>query len=135
MRRRVNVQLLLVLSVSTCLLSGCVRRTVKINTDPQGALLWLNDREIGRSPASMDFTWYGDYSLVARKDGFETLDTHFRVKRPWYQAPGIDFFAEVLYPKKLHDVHERSFTLTPATQPTDEELMDRSEEFRVQSVE
>lgn len=131
-RRMVGCLLLCAASVAA---GGCVRRTVTINTDPQGALVWLNDREIGRSPASMDFTWYGDYSLVARKEGYETLDTHFRVKRPWYQVPGIDFLAEVVSPRKRHDVHERSFTLTPATEPTDEELKDRSESFRVQSVE
>ncbi|MCP4263659.1 MAG: PEGA domain-containing protein, partial [Planctomycetes bacterium] len=53
---------LLVISLSvSLLLSGCVERKLTINTEPQGALVILNDEEIGTSPVTVSFEWYGDY--------------------------------------------------------------------------
>ena len=104
--RRVGY-LLLILPV---LLSfGCVRRTVTINTDPQGARVILNDEEVGTSPVSVDFTWYGDYDVIIRHEAYETLHTHKRIKAPWYQVPPIDFFAEAFVPFTIHDRHEMCF--------------------------
>ena len=48
--------------------SGCVRRTIKITTEPPGARVFLNDQEVGRSEVSTDFLWYGDYDVVVRKE-------------------------------------------------------------------
>jgi len=33
-------------------LTGCVERKLTINTEPQGALVVLNDEEIGQSPVT-----------------------------------------------------------------------------------
>jgi hypothetical protein len=114
---------------------GCVRRTLKITTEPPGALVHLNDQEIGRSPTEVDFTWYGDYDVVVRKEGYETLCTSWNVKAPWYQVIPMDFFAEVLWPGKVHDVHEGHFELTAAEAPTSEELADRAVEFRERAMD
>jgi len=75
---------------------GCVRRTLTINSDPQGALVYLNDAEVGRTPVSVDFLWYGDYDVILRKEGYATLQTNERVNEPWYQVPPIDFREELL---------------------------------------
>ena len=47
--------------VACLCLTGCVRRTISISSEPAGALCWLNGREIGRTPLSVDFIYYGDY--------------------------------------------------------------------------
>lgn len=104
--------------------SGCVRRTVTINTEPQGATVILNDEIIGTSPVSRDFMWYGDYDVIIRKAGFETLKTHHRLDTPWYQLPGIDFVSEVLVPFEIHDQREMAFALEPE-QPVDREQLVR----------
>jgi hypothetical protein len=52
----------LILGVSA---SGCVERWLTINTEPQGALVTLNDEEIGVSPVTVSFEWY-DTSQTAR---------------------------------------------------------------------
>ena len=99
-----------------------------------GALVYLNDEEVGKSPVTTDFTWYGDYDLIARLDGHQTLSTHFVVKRPWYQVPPLDFFAEVLWPGHVVDRHHRRFELAP-TQPTDRaELVDRAQAFQQRAL-
>jgi len=109
---------------------GCVRRTVTINTDPQGARVVLNDEEVGTSPVSVDFVWYGDYDVILRKEGYETVHAHHKLTPPWYQVPPIDFFAEVLCPLKLHDQQQMSFGLEPA-QPIDRaQLLEHAKEVR-----
>ncbi len=110
--------------------SGCVRRTLTIETAPCGALVYLNDEEVGRSPVTTDFLWYGDYDVVIRKEGYKTLHTHQPIDAPWYQIPPIDFFAEVLYAGKVHDARVFSYTLEPEQLPGREELLQRAEELR-----
>jgi hypothetical protein len=49
--------------------TGCVRRRVTITTAPEGASVILNDEEIGTSPVTVDFIWYGDYDVIVRRPG------------------------------------------------------------------
>jgi hypothetical protein len=105
-----------------------------IRTEPAGALVFLNDQEVGRSPASVDFLWYGDYDLILRKDGFQTLQTHVKVTEPWYQIPPIDFVAEVLWPWWIHDTRSYDFALLPAETPDREEVLQRAQETRERAL-
>ena len=124
----------LALMVSVGIAGGCVRRTLTIQTEPAGALIFLNDEEIGRSPVTTDFTWYGDYDLIIRQPGYDTLKTHVEVRRPWYQVLPIDFVAEVLWPQHLVDAHTFDFSLTPA-QPTDRaSLIERAQALRERTL-
>jgi hypothetical protein len=113
---------------------GCVRRTLTITTEPPQALVFLNDQEIGRTPISTDFIWYGDYDIIIRKEGFETLKTNWQIDPPWYQIMPIDFIAEVLWPAHLHDTHERHFALSQAEPPATEELIGRAIETRERAL-
>ncbi len=110
--------------------SGCVRRTVTISTDPQGATVTLNDEVIGTTPVSTDCTWYGDYDVIVRKDGCKTLATHHKIQRPWYQYPPVDLIAEALVPFTIHDRHEMFFELEPAEPVSRDELLDNAYELR-----
>ncbi len=114
--------------------TGCVRRTVTINTDPQGATVLLNDQHVGTSPVSVDFTWYGNYDVVLRKDGYQTLKTHKRLNTPWYELPGIDFFSEVLMPFTIHDKHEMSFAMAPEEKVDRQTLLKEASEFRERTL-
>lgn len=114
--------------------AGCVRRTVSINSDPQGARVFLNDDEVGTSPVSVDFLWYGDYDVILRKPGYQALKTHYRIDPPWYQLPGIDFISEVLVPVEIHDQREATFTMTPAATPETETLINQAQTFRDQAL-
>ncbi len=115
--------------------AGCVRRTITITTEPPQALVILNDQEIGRSIVTTDFLWYGDYDVIIRKEGYETLKTHWDIKPPWYQVLPIDFFAEVLWPRYIHDRHSRHFVLEPAEPPAQEELIGRAVETRRRALD
>jgi hypothetical protein len=114
------------------LLGGCVERKLTINTEPQGAIVVLNDEEIGISPVTTSFEWYGDYDIRISKEGFETLKTHRKLKSPWYDYFPFDFFANCLNPKRIVNSYEWSFTLTPQTQPDREKLIQDAQKLRKQ---
>ena len=55
--------LIAVCLIASLFLGGCVERKLTINTEPQGAVVFLNDEEIGTSPVTASFEWYGDYNV------------------------------------------------------------------------
>ena len=122
---------LIVINLITCLLlSGCVERKLTINTQPQGAIVLLNDEEIGTSPATVSFNWYGDYNVTIRKEGFETLKTHRLLKGPWYDKFPFDFFAQILNSKRIVDSYEWSFELAPKQKINREQLIKNAQELK-----
>ena len=97
--------------------------------------MFLNDQEVGRSEVTTDFLWYGDYDLVIRKKGYETVKTNWEVKPPWYQHIPIDFFAEVLWPGHIHDVHSKHVMLEPEELPASEKLIERADQARNRALD
>lgn len=119
-------------AMTILILSGCVERKLTINTKPQGAVVILNDEEIGTSPVTVSFNWYGDYNVAIRKEGYETLKTHRELKGPWYDAFPFDFFAQIVNPERIVDSYEWSFELKEKQQPTREQLIQNAEELKSQ---
>lgn len=113
---------------------GCVRRTLTIETDPQGASVTLNDEDIGPTPVSRDFTWYGDYDVVIRKPGYQTLQTHIIVQPPWYEISPLDLFADVFWPGRIHDHRRHAFTLNPRVAPEPDEVVARALQLRDEAL-
>jgi len=118
--------------IASLLLSGCVERKLTINTEPQGAIVVLNDEEIGTSPVTTSFEWYGDYTVRISKEGFQTLKTHQMLKAPWYDYCPFDLFANCLNPKRTVDSYEWSFTLAPQTEPNREEIIKDAQKLKKQ---
>lgn len=109
---------------------GCVRRELTIESDPPGALVFLNDQEVGRTPVTRSFTFYGTYDVVLRLEGYETLRTQKLVLAPWWQWVPLDLFAELL---PLTDRQTARFVLKPEAPPGSESpqaMLDRAEELR-----
>ena len=96
---RPRASLLLPLLAAAAACSG----SLTVKSDPPGALVYLNGEEVGRTPMTRDFTWYGTYDVELRKEGYETLKTSGKVIAPWWQWVPIDLFAELL---PLHDQRE-----------------------------
>jgi PEGA domain len=134
-KRAIPRAIIVMVTVLGLLTPACVRRTINITTEPPNARVFLNDQEVGRSAVTTDFLWYGDYGVTIRKEGFETLETNWVIKPPWYQRIPLDFFTEVLWPGQLHDTHSRHFILEPAKIPTQEELIGRAGETRDRALD
>lgn len=95
---------------ATMMATGCAKRTLHIDSQPSGALVYLNGQEVGRTPMKHDFIFYGDYDVILRKEGYETLKTHRKLNAPLRETPPIDLIAEMLGAK---DVRHWTFTLSP----------------------
>jgi hypothetical protein len=119
--------------VVAAVLAGCgVQRTLVVNSDPPGALVYLNREEVGRTPLKHDFTWYGEYDVQLRKEGYQSVKATEWVVAPWWQWPPFDFFAE-LTPGHPHDTHRLMYVMHPATRPADPEaLVRRAEGMRAE---
>jgi len=129
---RYNLLILLVVGlVAATIIGGCVERKLTIKTEPQEALVVLNDEEIGTSPVTVSFEWYGDYNVRVSKEGFETLKTHRKLKRPWYDKFPFDFFT-MLNPERTVDEYEWTFELSPKKQISREELIQNAQELKEQ---
>lgn len=114
------------------LLTGCVERQLTIKTNPEGALVILNDEEIGLAPVTVNFNWYGDYCVRIQKEGYETLNTHRELKGPWYDSFPFDFFAQIVNPNRIVDSYEWTFDLAPRREISREELIQNAREIQKQ---
>ena len=129
--RRTAIFPLMACPVLLAPISGCIERTVSINTEPEGATVFLNDQEVGKSPVKVPFTWYGDYDIIVRKPGYKTVHTNRRIDAPWYQWPGIDLVTECLIPFTVHDDRVvDTLVLEQQTRPSNQELLDAANEMR-----
>ena len=106
-----NITLTAFLTVSA-ILCGCVERTISITSDPPGALVWLNDREVGRTPVNVEFLHYGKYDVRLRLDGYDAMLTFGNATPPWWDSLGPDFFAEIV-PADLHSQISWHYVLEP----------------------
>ena len=80
----------LALAASLCALSACNQRTLEITSEPPGALVKLNDIEVGRTPLQVNFKYYGVYDVRLALEGYENLATSAEAVAPWYEYPGPD---------------------------------------------
>ncbi len=113
------------------ILSGCVERKLTINTEPQGAMVVLNDEEIGNSPVTVSFEWYGDYNVRISKEDYETLKTHRKLEGPWYDGFPFDLLT-LLNPERTVDEYEWTFELEPKKEISRKELIENAEELKKQ---
>ncbi len=115
-------------AVALVLLCGCVRRTITNTTEPPGALAWLNDREIGRTPIDVDFEYYGTYDVRLERAGYEPLMTSGNAKAPWWDTVGLDLICELI-PGTLHARSAWHYVLEPKDDDP-EALVGRARELR-----
>lgn len=114
-------------------LTGCVQRRLTVRSNPSGALVYVDDVEIGHTPVSIPFTYYGTRTIRLEKDRFQTVEVQQEIKAPWYQVPPIDFIADVLWPVEIRDEREVRIDLQPL-QPTNEiQVLERANQTRQNS--
>jgi hypothetical protein len=109
---------------------GCVERQMTIRSDPPGALVYVDDSEIGITPVSTPFTYYGQRKILLAKDGYETLTLIQPVPAPWYEIPGLDFIPETLVPGKIRDERTFDYRLQPQMLTPPDQLRERAESLR-----
>lgn len=110
--------------------SGCVRRRLTIRSNPPGALVYVDNQEIGFTPVSTPYVYYGTRNIRLVKDGYETLSVKQKFKAPLYEIPPIDFVSENLWPGELRDERTLDFQLVPQQIVPTERLLERAQGMR-----
>lgn len=125
-----NRKIIVLLFMAAFYLCGCgsVQREISINTEPAGATVILNDEEIGESPVTVPFNWYGDYNIRITKEGYQSLVTHGNLKAPWYDYFPFDLVRAVMPGRKV-DRYEWAFQLTEASPPSRQELIESADKL------
>jgi len=114
--------------------AGCVQRTISITSEPAGALVWLNDEEVGRTPVAVPFRWYGTYDVRLEKDGFAPKWTTGEAAMPWWEWPGPDLVAEMIPGAESKIAwHYELAEEVPAAEQDVPALIDRAEKMRLET--
>lgn len=121
-------------AATAIVLCGCVEREITITSKPSGALVYVSDVEVGRTPVTIPFTWYGDYDVVLRMDGQQTFKTHALIIPPWYEVPPVDLFSDMA-PWTYRDRRYLHYELKPLTLPSDGELVRQAEAMRQRNAQ
>jgi hypothetical protein len=130
--RRVVV---LLLATMTVLPTGCVRRRLLVQSNPAGAMLFVDNQQIGTTPCSVDFIYYGTREIRLVKPGFETLTVNQPIPTPWYEIPPIDFVSENLVPSRLVDHRTVAFNMQPQVIVPTDQLIDRGNQLRQETLQ
>ena len=117
---------------AACCLGGCLERTVTVTSEPPGAVVWLNDVEVGRTPVKTAFTYYGVYDVRLRREGYEPLNTSKNAKAPLAEVPPVDIFTTA-WPGRVKTNLVWHFDLKPVEPQTPEAekaLIERAGQMR-----
>lgn len=140
MKRAMNILALGVLAAAMWGMGGCNERKITIVSDPPGAIVHLNDVEVGRTPVTVPFTWYGNYDVRLRLERNEGTADKPVVKRyfahetrvaeaPAHEWVGLDLFSELL-PMEFKDEKVWAFVLKPVEEVPTEVLIQRAKELK-----
>lgn len=131
-----RAMIMLAMAVSTLAVWGCNERKIKLVSDPPGAIVHLNDVEVGRTPVTVPFTWYGTYDVRLRLERNEGTADKPVIKRyylhttrvaeaPPHEWVGLDLFSELL-PMEFKDEKLWAFVLPPVEEVPTAELIERA---------
>ena len=123
--------LLLVLVAAQLMLScGCVRRRLTVRTNPPGAQVFVDDQEIGTTPCSSAFVYYGTRKITIMKDGYRTETIFQKIPPPWYQIPPLDFLTENVVPREIRDERVVDVQMVAQEIVPQQKLLDRAMALR-----
>jgi len=111
--------------------SGCVQRRMTIRSNPPGALVYVDDYQIGTAPVSHDFVYYGTRKIRLVKDGYETLTVRQPFPLPWYEIFPLDFVTENLIPWEIRDERVVDLSMVPAASLPPDLVVARAEQARL----
>jgi len=111
--------------------AGCVQRRMTIRSNPPGALVYVDDYQLGTTPVSHDFVYYGTRKIRLVKDGYETLTVRQPFPVPWYEIFPLDFVTENLIPWEIRDERVVDLAMQPAASTPPELVVSRAEQVRL----
>jgi hypothetical protein len=113
MRRRLGLAWCGVLAGVLGVLGGCLDRRLVITSEPPGAVVTVNDVEVGRTPVEARFSYYGTYEVLLELEGYEPKRERALARAPLHEYPPLDLIATAA-PVRIERVVKWHFVLEPA---------------------
>ncbi|MDA7541321.1 PEGA domain-containing protein [bacterium] len=110
--------------------TGCLRRRLTVRSNPPGAMVYIDDVQVGNTPVSIPFTYYGTRTIRLEKDRFQTVEVQENINAPWYQIPPLDFVSELLIPMEIRDERAVNLDMQPLAPTNENEVMGRANQIR-----
>lgn len=90
----------------------------------------IDNHNIGITPCSTDYTYYGKRNIQLIRDGYETLNDSRWILPPWYEIPPLDVVTENVIPYELRDERIIDYQLMPQKVVPTQQLLGRAENLR-----
>jgi hypothetical protein len=113
--------------------TGCVERILVVESEPPGARILVDGRDRGRTPLRLPYVHDGTYRVRLEMEGHESVTDEIVTPTTIDAVPGIDFFAENLWPGRIRRATVRRYDLPVLKRWSDEEfeaLLERADAFR-----
>jgi hypothetical protein len=125
---------LALMAAGALLSNGCMHRRLTVRSEPPGALVLVDGEEVGFTPTSIDYTYYGTREITLQKDGYKTLTTPVKLATPWYQVFPLEFVTDNFALTKINDRREISYALAPEQLEPRQDLEDRANNLRSEAL-
>jgi len=122
------------LAIGLCGTTGCVDRRFVVETNVPGAQVYVDGTPIGPSPADGWWEYAGKREMIAVAPGYESKVEMVRFKPKWYEYPGLDFFAEVVWPFRIEDVRRVKLDLEPTRTVNQVDLVSNADALRARAT-
>jgi len=101
-----------------------------VRTNPPGAQVFVDDQEIGITPCSASYIYYGTRKVTVMKDGYRTETRFQKFYPPWYEIPPLDFVTENLLPNEVRDERFVDVELVVDQLVPPQKLVERAQSLR-----
>jgi hypothetical protein len=122
------------LAVFALLSAGCVDRRFVVTTNVPGAAIEVDGQPLGPTPVDAAYVYTGKREFRATAPGYEPLNQLVKFEPKWWDYPGLDLFAEVLWPFRIEDVRRVHLDLQPVVPRSPEEIIVGAEALKVRGL-
>jgi len=112
-------------------LCGCADRKIIIKSEPEGAKVMVDSQEMGVTPCSFPFTYYGTREIILKKDGYQTRRILKSINPPLIHIFPFDVLI-LFVPYPLKDYREFSYKLSTYKKSDVQDVLKRGEELKNQ---
>lgn len=130
---RVKNLLILLLSVGMACSAGCVQRRLVIKSQPEGALVTVDNQVVGQTPLSVPFVYSGTRQIRLEREGYQTVNVKERFRPKWYDTFPLSFFSNNFAMREIRDTRVLDFRLEPKANVEENQLLNRANELRKNS--
>jgi hypothetical protein len=111
-----------------------MHRRLTIRSEPPGASVMVDGVEVGYTPASIDYTYYGTREITLTKEGYQTLTTPIKLTTPWYQVFPLEFITDNFALRKINDRREVTYALSPENVEPTQNVENRANNLRSEAL-